>query len=195
MRRLSGPDRREALIEATADLIRAQGLATTTTRDVTARLGVGAGLLNHYFSWSDLRAAAFEHVVLDDLHRTLLGRTGDPAKVVLSDLHRDAFSFGTDPVWRCWIEAADLAAADPALAAALARCTELWRKGVFDLLQRGAAEGRWRCDDPEGASWRLIALLDGLVGLTIGPQARLARDAAASYFLTAIGYECRGFGA
>ncbi len=52
-----------ALIRAAAvDVLLAVGLRAATTRMVTDQAGVGRGLLNHYFRWPDLRAAAWESI-------------------------------------------------------------------------------------------------------------------------------------
>jgi hypothetical protein len=37
-----------------------------------------------------------------------------------------------------------------------------WKEALADQITRGNAAGLFRCADPEGAAWRLSALLDGL---------------------------------
>jgi AcrR family transcriptional regulator len=188
--RKSGVERREEIVDAAVAVLMDKGLAAATTRDVTGRLGVGVGLLSHYFSWSELRALAFERVVRAELQLGLDARSGEPARRVLDDLLETAFAQDADAVWRVWIEASDLASADAALAAAVATCTGQWREGLSHLLARGNAEGAWRCADPEGAGWRLLALFDGLVGLVIMPGSQLDRSAATAHLAVAVGHEC-----
>ena len=57
MSRLSGQERRSQIVEGAYAVILEKGLAGTATRDVTRHLGVGSGLLHHYFTtWAELRA-------------------------------------------------------------------------------------------------------------------------------------------
>jgi AcrR family transcriptional regulator len=187
--RKTGRERREDIIGATTDVLLAKGLAAATTRDVTGRLGVGAGLLSHYFTWAELRALAFERIVRTDLQLSLDARSTEPARYVVNDIIAGAFGEDADPVWRVWIEASDLAGADPLLAECVARCTDLWRQGLARLLTRGSAEGHWLCADPEGASWRLLALFDGLVGLVMIPDGKLTRAMATKHLAVAVSHE------
>lgn len=191
MIRKTGTERREQIVEATIGVLLAKGLAAATTRDVTGTLGVGAGLLSHYFTWAELRALAFERIVRADLQRTIDVRAEEPSAQVLKNLIGGAFLEASDPVWQVWIEASDLATVDRMLADAVARCIDLWRDGLIALLERGNATGTWLCADPEGASWRLLALFDGLVGLVMAPHGRLSRGAATAHLAVAVGYECR----
>ncbi|MEO1106018.1 MAG: TetR family transcriptional regulator, partial [Pseudomonadota bacterium] len=59
MARMSGAERRRQIVEAAIEVVLKRGLAAAATRDVTQALGVGSGLLHHYFaSWAALRAEA-----------------------------------------------------------------------------------------------------------------------------------------
>lgn len=193
MARLRAEDRREDIIAAAMRVLLARGLAAATTRDVTADLGVGVGLLSHYFTWAALRAEAFERVVRADLDASITARDDVPAARVLRDLVTAAFDQAYDPVWRVWIEASDLASSDPELAARVRACLQRWQRGLASVLARGVAEGAWTCADPSGASWRLLALLDGLVGLTLPPSPVLTRAAAVRHLRTALAHECPAF--
>jgi AcrR family transcriptional regulator len=187
--RKTGPERREDIIGATTDVLLVKGLVAATTRDVTARLGVGVGLLSHYFTWAELRALAFERIVRTDLQLSLDSRSTESARYVVDDIVAGAFGEDADPVWRVWIEASDLAGTDPLLAECVARCTDLWRQGLARLLRRGSAEGDWLCVDPDGASWRLLALFDGLVGFVMIPNGKLTRAMATEHLAVAISHE------
>lgn len=191
MTRKAGPERREDIIGATVKVLLVKGLGAATTRDVTAELGVGVGLLSHYFTWTELRAVAFERIVRADLDRTLIARSSEPASLVAAELINGAFDLETDKTWRVWIEASDLASGDAELAQSVARCTELWRGSLHNLLLRGHQQRQWDCVDPDGASWRLLALFDGLIGLVITPFSQLAREAATAHLKTAFAHECR----
>lgn len=188
--RKAGAERREEIVEAAIAVLLHKGLAAATTRDVTGKLGVGVGLLSHYFSWGELRALAFERIVRADLQLSLDARTDEPAKRVVDDLVAGAFTEEADPIWRVWIEASDLASGDAQLAECVARCTDLWHDGLVRLLRRGSDAGDWQCADPDGAGWRLLALFDGLVGLVMTPHSKLDRVEATKHLSVAIAHEC-----
>lgn len=191
MTRMPAPQRRETIIAATQRVVLAKGLVAATTRDVTDDLGVGVGLLSHYFGWNELRSLAFERIARADLESSIRTRSEEQPSVVLADLIAGAFDPASDPIWRVWIEATELAASDPALSTAVGLCADLWWEGVAELFARGHVQGAWSCCDSHGASWRIIALLHGLAGLTLAPGARLSRADATHHLATAIGHECQ----
>jgi AcrR family transcriptional regulator len=187
---MAGSDRREAILNATVEVVLGKGMMNATTRDVTARIGVGVGLLSHYFNWAELRALAFERIVRADLQQAIMARSGEPARRVLDDLVAGSFDEEMDPVWRVWIEACNLAASDATLAVHVSICTDLWRIAIKELLERGCLEGHWSCPDPEGASWRIVAMFDGLSGLVAAPNSRLSRMSATAYLAKSVADEC-----
>ena len=190
MTRMVAADRREDIIEAATRVLLRKGVSAATTRDVTAEIGVGVGLLSHYFGWADLRAAAFERIVRSDLERSLIGRAHEPATAVMTDLLTQAFETQFDPIWRVWIEASDLATTDAALATCVHDCSHLWQTSLRDLWARGASDGMWTCADPDGASWRLMAIIYGLAGLALVPNAMLSRDGASAHLSVMVRNEC-----
>ncbi|NKX43852.1 TetR/AcrR family transcriptional regulator [Roseicyclus persicicus] len=185
------PDRRETLIEAAAALIAERGIAAVRTRDVTARAGVGVGLLNHYFTWSELRAAALERV-LEAAEGAVLGQAAGDPPARRDAVLRAAFDPGHEALLQVWIEAEDLARGDPALADVLARAMAELRAGLAALIAEGVARGDWACPDPEGAALRLIALHDGLVGFLLTGVPPLDRGAATAHLARAFALECPG---
>lgn len=170
-------------------LMREQGLAALTTRDVTGRLGVGAGLLNHYFTWSELRALAFERVIRADLDAP----AGETPAAALAALLDDAFQPDADPDWRVWMEAMEAARGDPALDAAVARCEVMLLDRIAQILDAGHAAGAWRCADPRAAAWRILALHDGLVGFLLATPPRMTRAEAAGHLRHLVALECPGW--
>jgi AcrR family transcriptional regulator len=190
MPRLKGADRRRLILEAAERTILRKGLAAATTRDVTSDLGVAAGLLAHYFSWSALRAAAFSHVIGADIERSVTGRVEEAPEMVLADLVDGAFSAEADALWRLWLEAADQGLNDPALADAASQGTDRWQAALSSLLARGRAAGAWACPSPDESSWRIIAILLGLAGLCLIPGSPLSRDAATHHLRIAVSHEC-----
>lgn len=190
-KRRSGAERREDIVKATAALMRERGLAAVTTRDVTGRLGVGAGLLNHYFTWSELRALAFERVIRADLDAP--APAGETPAAALASLLDGAFLPDTDPGWRVWMEAMEAARTDPALDAAVARCEAMLLDRIALILEVGHASGAWHCADPRAAAWRVLALHDGLVGFLLATPPRMTRAEAARHLRHLVKLECQGW--
>ncbi len=190
MPRLKGADRRTLILEAAERTILRKGLAAATTRDVTSDLGVAAGLLAHYFTWSALRAAAFSHVIGADIERLVTGRKGEAPESVLADLVDGAFSVEADALWRLWLEATELGLSDALLAEAASAATDRWHESLSGLLARGQSAGAWTCPSPDESSWRIIAILLGLAGLCLIPGSPLSRDAATHHLRIAVRHEC-----
>lgn len=192
-------DRREALVGATAALLIERGLAATRTRDVTARAGVGVGLLNHYFAWTELRALALGRVLLQTVAQVLPDAPGDvdggDPGARLEVFLRASFAEATDPFWRLWIEAVDAAMTDPTVAAATETAALALHAGLAACLAEGAAAGLWSCADPEGAALRILAAQDGLSGFVLCGVPRIPRDMAEAQLRHVVALECGGPGA
>lgn len=176
---------------ATVALMRERGLAALTTRDVTGRLGVGAGLLNHYFGWSELRALAFERLIRADLDAP--APPGETPAAALASLLDGAFLPDADPGWRVWMEAMEAARTDPALNAAVTRCEALLLDRIALILEAGHAAGAWRCADPRATAWRVLALHDGLVGFLLAHPPRITRAEAGRHLRHLVALECAGW--
>lgn len=183
-------DRREALIAAAAAAFLDQGLTATRTRDVTARAGVGVGLLNHYFSWSELRGQALSRLLQAQIDAAFPdGAAQDPARAVARFLDL-AFAPETARHWRLWIEATEGALADPALAQALDRGNRDLMARLAACLRAGAAQGVFACPDPEGAALRLLAAYDGLVGFVLTGSPAIDAAQATRHLAHAFALEC-----
>ena len=186
----TGADRREALITTTAALLLEQGLSATRTRDVTTRAGVGVGLLNHYFSWSALRAAALGRVLQESVARIAPhGDAADP-QATLEAFLSASFSADTDPLWRLWIEAIDAAMSDPEVARATEGAARDLHARLSGCLAAGTASGLWRCADPAGAALRILAAQDGFSGFVLGGVPRIPRGDAEAHLRHVVALEC-----
>ncbi|NBN64198.1 TetR/AcrR family transcriptional regulator [Pannonibacter tanglangensis] len=163
--RRTGDERRALMISATADLLLERGFGGTKTRDVTDRCGVGTGLLNHYFTWSELRAHAFAEiyaaVVADQF------RAGVPALQLIDGYLRTCFIPEAVPFLRLWLEATELAATDRLLADELDRAQRAFLAGLTGLLHRLNREEAWGLPDPAATALRLSAMQDGFAGLVL----------------------------
>jgi AcrR family transcriptional regulator len=189
----TGQDRRQEILTATCALLRANGLVATTTRDVTTRVGVGAGLLNHYFSWGELRAVALECVLRADIDAVIPALAIKRPSSALDSFIRAVFAERSDSIWRLWIETMEMAMADQALARALERCVSLLSTRLEALLRAGTNQDQWQCSDPKSSAIRIMAAHDGLVGFLLSGVPPLSRRAAAQHLRTIVGFECRGW--
>ncbi|WP_282060268.1 TetR/AcrR family transcriptional regulator [Roseobacter litoralis] len=166
MKRLSGEERRAQIVESAYTVILEKGLAGTATRDVTRKLGVGSGLLHHYFrSWADLRA---------EVVKTFITKEIEALKHALSDsasdnmLERFIDWMIADPefrFWRLWLDAIEEARRDPELASIVQEGHVQWHETITKLIRQSVDAGLGTCDTPENAAWRVSALIDGLMGM------------------------------
>lgn len=189
--RLTGDQRRQEIFAAATEVLLEKGLIAATTRDVTLKVGVGVGLLNHYYSWFDLRAAAFEALATQDIASSFLAPDNEPAATTLERVLASAFQPSADGIWRLWIEAILLAATDHAIASSAARSAALMRCELAKLLTRGNDDGSWVCADPAGAAWRITAAHDGLIAYVLGSNTGLTRADAEHHLRVVVTHECQ----
>lgn len=161
--RLSQAARREAILDATLAVAARKGLGATTARDVAAEMRTSSGLIHHYFdSMDELLAAAFERAVgadLVDLHRVTDAAAGSPAKLraFLATFERSDDDFP----YQLWLDAWSEAVRHPLLRQTSQRLNVAWHTRLEDIIRVGVAAGELVCDDPAGAAWRILSLLDG----------------------------------
>jgi AcrR family transcriptional regulator len=164
MPRMTPQDRREAIVDATLAVARRKGLAATTVRDVAAEMGTSSGLIHHYFdSMDEVLAAAFERVAGDDLVQTeaLLAEAGNPRSVVRAFLSSYA-PVGEDWAFQLWLDAWAEAARRPALREVSSRLNRAWAALLERAIKDGVEVGVFTSDDPTGAAWRILSVVDGL---------------------------------
>lgn len=175
--------------DAAVEVLMSVGLRAATTRMVTDQAGVGRGLLNHYFRWPDLRAAAWETI--------LAAATSDqfpedqPPDEAFEAYFSSAFVPEARPFWQLWSEAADLAPTDPALAAALHRTISRMLDRMTACLSRGTVLHDWQVPDPAATATRLSALHDGLAGMLLSGAPGLTMDKATAHLRHAFRAETR----
>jgi AcrR family transcriptional regulator len=182
--------RRNAIIGATIDVLLESGLLAARTRDVTNRSGVGTGLLNHYFRWSELRAIAWAAIM-----ETAISEQFDleiDVEVSIEHYLGSSFSDESRSIWQLWLEALDLAQNDPPIAEALLAAQEQLENSLRLILERGCLEKCWTLPDPAGTATRMIALHDGLAGLLLSSVTPLSPEKATAHFRRAFELECSG---
>jgi AcrR family transcriptional regulator len=175
--RSDGARRREAIVAATASALLEQGFALTTTRDVARRLDIGAGLINHYFQFADLRAEAFAQAFLSQLEPA----NPTNAAAAIEEFFTFAFHPDADGLWRLWIEAVDLSVRDAALRAALMDCNARLLQDLAAIISLGQRQGAWVIADPDSTAMRLIGLHAGLLGFILTGDPSLSRADAETH--------------
>jgi AcrR family transcriptional regulator len=178
MARMSPDRRRETIVDAALAVARRKGLAQTTVRDVATEMGTSSGLIHHYFdSMDEVLAAAFERIAGEDLTQTevLLNAAGDPRSVIASFLSSYA-PVGDDWAFQLWLDAWAEAARRPVLREASSRLNLAWAALLERAIRAGTADGTFRCDDPTGAAWRILSLVDGLALQVVAHRTTVERS-------------------
>ncbi|WP_211371753.1 TetR family transcriptional regulator C-terminal domain-containing protein [Marilutibacter maris] len=185
----AGARGRERILEAATQVLMEQGLLAATTRAVTGLAGVGAGLLNHYFRWPELRATAWT-AIFDQVLPLQFGGHDDP-RAAMSHYLEQAFSADEHVFWRLWSEAVDLARSDAEMARALAATQQRAQADLTRVLAAGCREGAWTLVDAQATALRLGALYDGLAGLLISGATAMTGADARGHLRAAFELECR----
>jgi AcrR family transcriptional regulator len=175
---MSAERRRDAIVDAALSVARRKGLAATTVRDVASEMGSSSGLIHHYFeTMDDVIAAAFERVAGQDLVETeaLLRDAGDPTAVVRGFLSSYA-PVGEDWAFQLWLDAWAEAARRPALREVSGRLNLAWAAMLERAIRAGVADGEFRSDDPAGAAWRILSVVDGLALQVVAHQTIVDRS-------------------
>jgi AcrR family transcriptional regulator len=178
MARMSAERRREAIIDAALAVARRKGLAATTVRDVAAEMGSSSGLIHHYFeTMDDVVAAAFERVAGRDLEETeaQLREAASPTEVVRGFLSSYA-PVGEDWAFQLWLDAWAEAARRPALREVSGRLNLAWAAMLERAIRAGIASGDFSSDDPAGAAWRILSVVDGLALQVVAHQTIVDRS-------------------
>lgn len=170
--------RREAIVAAALEVMLEKGIAATTVRDVTGRLGVSSGLVHHYTdSMDSLLADAFARAAAQDLSATAQAvATADSPRLRLVRFFDTYARADQDWAFQLWLDAWSEASRRPALRATSRELTLAWHRLLVGLIREGLADGSLRCEDPEGTAWRILSLLDGLALQTVANGAALDRE-------------------
>ena len=193
MARMSGADRRQQIVEAAIEVILQRGLALASTRDVTRAIGVGSGLLHHYFSsWAELRAEAVRQAAwreMNELKAAVAGLPADAARTRIADWMVEDEDMRH---WRLWLNAQDEAHRDPLLAEVMNAAMLEWRRLIVELLRQAGEDASTTLADPEAAAWRLAALMDGLAGAMLVRDSVMTPETARKLIEVQFRLECGG---
>jgi AcrR family transcriptional regulator len=175
--------RREAIVAAALDVAVVKGLASTTVRDVAARMGTSSGLIHHYFaSMDDVLAGAFELVATQDLGLSagLMAEASSPVEA-LRVFFRTYTPADKDWAFQLWLDAWAEAARRPAVQATSRRLNLDWQALLERTIQAGVRSRAFTSADPGGAAWRILSLLDGLALQVVAHGTTISRDDAVAW--------------
>jgi AcrR family transcriptional regulator len=177
-RRMAPEERRDAIVAAALDVAVVKGLASTTVRDVAARMGTSSGLIHHYFtSMDEVLAAAFERVATQDLGMSaqLMAEASSPVEA-LRVFFRTYTPADKDWAFQLWLDAWAEAARRPAVQATSRRLNLEWQALLERTIVAGVGSGSFVCADPAGAAWRILSLLDGLALQVVAHGTTISRE-------------------
>ncbi|MFJ6751688.1 MULTISPECIES: TetR/AcrR family transcriptional regulator [unclassified Streptomyces] len=175
--RLSVEERREELLRAAVGQIERRGVAALRVADVAADLQVSNALVLYHFATKEkLVAAAFRFAAEGDLAhlQSLLGRKGSALRRLRAAV-RWYSPTGQAKGWKLWIEGWAASLREPVLREVAQDLDRQWKAALAEVIAEGAAAGEFVCADPEGAAWRLTALIDGFAVQTITYAGALSR--------------------
>jgi AcrR family transcriptional regulator len=156
--------RREDLLKTACEVIAERGFGHTRTLDIARAAGVSQALLFYHFETKDrLFAQAFTYIAR--LHLNALGdierSTGTPFDRLRTLLRLCSPAIPTEG-WRLWIDAWSEAMRSSELEEISRRIDAQGRLLLRSIIESGVGCGEFKCDDPDGATWRILALIDGL---------------------------------
>ncbi len=164
MTRRSAEVRLDGLLRTACDVIVERGLANTRTVDVANAAGVSQALVFYHFETKErLLAQAFTWAAEQDLNRldAVIGSAASPLEKVRKILKWYAPT-GSSKSWAMWIDCWAESLRLPELEKVSRRLDLRWKDALTDVITMGIKDGDFTCDDPVGAAWRVIALIDGL---------------------------------
>jgi AcrR family transcriptional regulator len=162
MTRLNAADRRDAILDAAAQLMIEKGWFATSTRDVTARLSVGAGLLHHYFSgWKELQLQAVRRAFTLELVSLEIKCHGLPQGEAMAAIIDWLIPDPGDGFWCLWIDMQGAARTDASVAAELSTVMAQLVAMVSDIVSFDGSGANL----PDAARQRVLALLAASQGL------------------------------
>ncbi|MBI6656204.1 TetR family transcriptional regulator C-terminal domain-containing protein [Pseudomonas carnis] len=173
---MSRTDRKDQIIAAALELFRSKGFADVSTRDLAEHAGLSRSHVYHYFSdWNELRREAFVRFAneqLDEVHEPLAD--APPLEAFVGFL-RDCLPSTADAGWALWLDAWDEAMHDAQMAQAYLVINAQWQSMLAEVIERGVADGVFRCESSQRAARQIFALAMGYADdLMLKPSAESA---------------------
>jgi DNA-binding transcriptional regulator YbjK len=156
--------RREEIAVAARAIALRDGLDAVTQRAVAAEAAMTPALVAHYVESMDaLVAETFAVIVADELTELAdLLAAEESAVRKLTLLLRISLETSRQDVTSVWVHAWALGRRNDALASAVRRQMDDWQRTISDLIAEGTRSGVFRCEDPDGTAWHILAMIDGL---------------------------------
>jgi AcrR family transcriptional regulator len=156
--------RREDLLRTACDVIAAQGFGHTRTSDIAQAAGVSQALLFYHFETKEkLFAQAFSYAAQLDLDALVkVEESGGSPLDRLRGLLRFYPPSGKSKSWALWIDAWAESIRNAELEEMSRRIDMRWKEALRAIIDDGVEAGIFTCADPEGATWRVMSLIDGL---------------------------------
>ncbi len=187
MRRQTVDERRAEILETTCEVVIERGFAATRISDVAHKLGVSTGLIHYHFENKELLLAeAFKFAARHDIDR--VAARVDEVPTALAKLDRIFQLWAPeqdDYAWMLWIDSWGEALRNEAMQK-ISQELDIQSKGQLEaIIREGVASMEFRCDDPNGAAWRLSALADGLAIQMAAHSGIVSRAAHRTHLRTA----------
>lgn len=172
-------------------MISAHGFGHTRTLDIARAAGVSQALLFYHFATKDqLFAQAFAYAARRDLDALArLERSAAPPLDKMRTLLRLYSPAGSAKAWRLWIDAWSESMRSAELEATSRRLDLRWKDACQRIVESGVETGVFTCADPEGATWRILCLYDGLAVQTTVHRRVLTRRRMHELVRTAVAME------
>jgi AcrR family transcriptional regulator len=156
--------RLDALLRTACDVILERGLPNTRAADVAAAAGVSQALVFYHFETKDrLLAQAFAYAAEQDIaHLDRIMASRSKPLVKMRAILKVYAPTGDSKAWAMWIDGWAESMRVPELEAVSRRLDLRWKEALTEVITDGVEAKTFTCDDPRGAAWRLIALIDGL---------------------------------
>ncbi len=159
-KRLKPHERRTTLLNAAADVLLEDGIGALTLRHLAKRLGVAAGLVNHYFPEIEaLAAEAFAMIAQGEVAVLFAAACAETAPAAqISRLIAELLEPHRRGVSLLWLDAWQASRSRTLLRAAVIDAMDLWQQRLSTLI----AQGGFATSDPAASATRILALIDGL---------------------------------
>lgn len=164
MTRRSAQVRLDDLLRTAVQVILDKGFANTRTADVAKAAGVSQALVFYHFSTKNaLLTKAFSYAAEQDLAKLDAVRSakGTPLEK-LRKLLKLLAPQGRSTSWLMWIDGWSESLRVPELEKVSRRMDLHWKEALIEVITAGVEDGSFKCEDPEGAAWRINCLIDGL---------------------------------
>ncbi|MCF5692962.1 TetR family transcriptional regulator [Pseudomonas sp. PA-1-2A] len=173
---MSRTDRKDQIIAAALELFRSKGFADVSTRDLAEHAGLSRSHVYHYFSdWNELRREAFVRFANEQLDEVREPLADAPPLEAFVGFLRDCLPSTADAGWALWLDAWDEAMHDAQMAQAYLVINAQWQSMLAEVIERGVADGVFRCESSQRAARQIFALAMGYADdLMLKPSAESA---------------------